>query len=241
MSEPQTDPPDRTLADKAYRRLRDDILAGKRAPDERLKLVELQKIYGIGISPLRESLMRLEGDGLVVSEGQKGFAVASVSLAELIDLTRTRQQLERLMIEAACARGDADWEAGIVAAFHRLSRTPLPGSLEDSEAGAAWEGRHRAFHHALIAACGSPWLLRFHAQLVDHSQRYRRIRMFRAQPAEPARNVEEEHRAIMDAVLARDAERAAKLLAAHLGRTAEIVKACWEAAEDAIATATEHA
>lgn len=218
----------RTLADRAYAALREDVLAGRLAPASRLKLAALQKTYGLGISPLREALMRLAAEGLLRAEGQRGFTVAAVSLEELRDLTATRQHLEIAALREAIARGDEDWEAGVVASFHRLSRTPLPADASEAEATGLWEQRHRAFHHALVAACGSPWTLRLVGQLVDQTERYRRARLLGARPrAALARDVDAEHRKIMEAALARDADEASRLLGAHLARTADFLASLW--------------
>lgn len=220
---------DKTLADRALRLLRDDILAARLTPDTRLRIVELQKRYDLGISPLREALLRLISEGLVVAQGQRGFAVASVSLEELQDLTRARIRLESLLLTEAIALGDAEWETGIVAAFHRLSRTPLPEDHHDAQATAHWESCHRAFHDALVAGCGSPWLLRMHTQLGEHSERYRRIRLFHSvAPAQMIRNVNEEHQLLMQAMLDRDAPRAIALVQSHLGNTANAVAGFWQ-------------
>lgn len=221
---------DKTLAERALRLLRDDIMAARLAPGTKLRMVELQQRYGLGISPLREALLRLASEGLVVVEGQRGFAVASVSLAELEDLTRARVRLEAAILAEAVERGDADWEAGMLAAFHRLSRTPLPQDTRDTEAMALWEERHRTFHQALVAGCGSPWLLRLHNQLTEHSERYRRVRLFHSvAPAQLVRNVNDEHQALMQALLDRDAVRAAALMKQHLERTAQAVASLWQA------------
>lgn len=221
---------DKTLAERALRLLRDDIMAARLAPDTKLRMVELQQRYGLGISPLREALLRLASEGLVVVEGQRGFAVASVSLAELEDLTRARVRLEAAILAEAVERGDADWEAGMLAAFHRLSRTPLPQDSQDTEAMALWEERHRGFHQALVAGCDSPWLLRLHNQLTEHSERYRRVRLFHSvAPAQLVRNVNDEHQALMQALLDRDAARAAALMKEHLERTAQAVASLWQA------------
>lgn len=224
-----TDSADKTLAERAMRRLREDILAVRLEPGARLRLAELQERYGLGISPLREALLRLASEGLVVAEGQRGFAVASVSLDDLEDLTHARICLETAMLREAVSRGDADWEAGIVAAFHRLSRAPLPVDTRDDEATQRWETLHRAFHHALVAGCGSNWLLRQQAQLADHSERYRRVRLFHsAPPPLLARNVENEHRALMQALLDHDAPLACELMTAHLRQTAQAVAGLWQ-------------
>lgn len=220
---PTASPPDKTLADVAYRMLRADLIAGRLTPGARMRTNELQARYGLGLSPLREALLRLASEGFVVAEGQRGFAVAPVSLTELADLTRTRQQIEAIALTESIARGDADWEATIVAGYHRLSREPMPSDPSDAEAALSWELKHRAFHDALIAACASPWLLRFHAQLVDHAERYLRARLFdrsKLVPDKALRDANAEHHAIMGAVLARDTAKAVGLMNAHIDRTA---------------------
>ncbi len=231
MALPSTDSigADKTLADRALRLLRDDILAVRLAPDTRLRIAELQTRYDLGISPLREALLRLISEGLVVAEGQRGFAVASISLAELEDLTRARVRLESAILAEAIEKGDAEWEAGMMAAFHRLSRTPIPTDVHDSAATVEWEERHRAFHQSLVAGCGSAWLLRMQAQLAEHSQRYLRVRLFHSVPlAQMVRNVDNEHRDLMQALLDRDAPRAAKLMQEHLETTASAVASLWK-------------
>jgi DNA-binding GntR family transcriptional regulator len=208
----------KTLASQAQGMLRNDILCGALLPGERLKTKDLQARYGVGLSPLRESLQRLSTEGLVVLDEQRGFAVAPVSLAELKDVTAARVALESAMLPLAIEYGDADWEGDVVAAFHRLSRTPLPiGSTDDS---GQWETRHRAFHHVLLSACGSAWLLRIHGQLVDQTERYRKLRMQHYPvSATAARDVTAEHQALMDAVLSRNTAKATELMREHLQAT----------------------
>ena len=125
---------ERTLAERAYRRLRDDIIGGVLPPGARLRLNQLQQRYGLGLSPLREALLRLDTEGLVRSQGQRGFEVAPVSLAELHDITRARVCLDCAALTQSIAQGDADWEARVVAAKHRLARTPLPTDPGDLDA-----------------------------------------------------------------------------------------------------------
>ena len=112
---------DRTLAERAFRLVRDDILNGRLAPDARLRINLLQQRYGLGLSPLREALLRLSSEGLVVAQGQRGFAVAPVSLAELQDQTVARKCLDIAALTQSMAQGDADWEAQVMAANHLLA------------------------------------------------------------------------------------------------------------------------
>lgn len=218
--EPQ-DKSDKTLAERALRLLRDDILNGKLAPDTRLRINLLQQTYGIGLSPLREALLRLLSEGLVIAEGQRGFAVAPVSFEELHDLTRARTSLDIGALTQAMAQGGPDWEAQVIGANHLLSRTPLPRDSNDVQAAKLWEERHRAFHRALIAGCDSQWLLRLHSQLADHSERYRTIRILHhKEKALQVRDVVAEHAAITDAVLRRDVPMATELMVRHIAATA---------------------
>ncbi len=212
----------RTLASQAHDLLRRDILSGTLAPGQRLRTKDLQARYGLGLSPLRESLQRLSAEGIVVNDTQRGFAVAPVSVAELRDLTVARTALESTMLPMAMQLGSADWEGDIVAAFHRLSRTPLPHDPAAMADASLWELRHRSFHHALVAGCGSPWLLRLHGQLVDQSERYRKIRILHHLESQAqVRDVNAEHQAVMDAVLRRDAAQAVALMTQHLVATSD--------------------
>jgi DNA-binding GntR family transcriptional regulator len=213
--------PEKTLSERAFRRLREDILCGVLAPGTRLRLNELQARYGMGLSPLRESLLRLSSEGLVRSEGQRGFEVAPISLDELRDLTHARVCLDVAAVAQAMARGDAQWEARVMAANHLLAHTPLPNQTDDVAAASLWEQRHRQFHETLIEGAGSQWLLRLHGQLVDHTERYRRTRLLhRLEAQAQVRDVVAEHAEITEAVIARDIARAERLLTDHLQATA---------------------
>ena len=211
----------RTVADAVHERLRADLMGGRYAPDEALRLEPLMARYGCGISPLREALNRLSAQRLVRAVGQRGFQAAPVTLAEMWDVMRLRQKLEGEALALAIAAGDARWEGEILAAFHRLAKAPPPG--HDRADPDSWERSHRDFHSALIAACASEWLLHFIGILYGHTERYRRIRFERTMPRKLVRDVEAEHRALMDAVLARDKRRAVKLLTEHLEKTANFI------------------
>jgi DNA-binding GntR family transcriptional regulator len=224
MAPPNADlhPEPKTLTRQAHTLLRHDILSGGLRPGERLRTRDLQSRYQLGLSPLRESLQRLSAEGLVVIDEQRGFSVAPVSLPELKDLTVARIALETSMLSLAIAQGDADWEAEIVAAFHRLSRTALPSGAHSDEKARLWEQRHRAFHTALVAGCASPWLMRLHDQLVDQTERYRLIRLQNLSKKKPlARDIHSEHEALMNALLDRNEKVATRLIRGHLQATFE--------------------
>ena len=209
-----------TLASSVHASLRNDLLRGVFRPGEKLAIDALCSRYGIGATPLREALNRLSAEDLVVRADQRGFRVAPVSLSDLEELTKTLCWIGSLALRESIRNGDAAWEEAIVLAAHRLARVPREGADGYSSFNPEWERLHRAYHLALIAACGSHWLIDFYAMLLDRNTRYRYLAFA---DASEQRDTEQEHRAITDAVLARDADRAAAEAEAHIRRTAETV------------------
>ena len=84
-----------TLNASALSQIRSDIIACRLMPNERLRVEALRERYSMGTSPIREALMRLEAEGLVELEQNKGFRVSEVSRANLLDLMRTRVEIEQ--------------------------------------------------------------------------------------------------------------------------------------------------
>jgi GntR family carbon starvation induced transcriptional regulator len=206
----------RTLIETAYATLRGEIIDGTFEPGAKLRTEELRARYDVSGSTVREALTRLLGEALVTSEGQRGFRVAPATLEDFRDLTAVRKLIETEALRQAIAAGDEAWEADIVAAFYKLSKTEE--RLRDDPAGASaeFEERNRDFHRALIAACRSPWLHRLNGLLYQQSERYRRLVVSkRAIP----RDVHAEHQGIFDATLARNADLAVKLAGEHIERS----------------------
>jgi DNA-binding GntR family transcriptional regulator len=135
-----------SVSEKAYRRIRADIIFGKLQPGEKLKLERLREDYAASIGTLRELLSRLVSEGLVVAEGQRGFEVAQISEENLREIAGLRLLLESHALTLSFKAGDMDWER------------------YDFE-----------FHHALISACGSNALLEIHAPVYDKYLRYQMI------------------------------------------------------------------
>ncbi len=67
----------RTLIERAYAQLRDDIIEGRLAPGEKLRVEHLKEHYRVGAGTLREAITQLVSDALVVAEGQRGFRRAA--------------------------------------------------------------------------------------------------------------------------------------------------------------------
>jgi len=209
-----------TLNAAVLRQIRADIVACRLAPNERLRVEALRARYGVGGSPIREALMRLEAEGLVILEQNKGFRVSPVSLEQLHDLMSTRVEIEGIALRWSIEKGGVEWEADLLAAFHRLSRQKKTERGSGNAISAAWLKEHRNFHSALVAACGSRKLMSIREGLFDQAERYASLSII---SRFPTRNDIGEHEQIMRAALARQAARATQLLRAHFERTTERV------------------
>lgn len=226
-----------TKTESAYRLLRRDILATRLKPGAPMKLSALRESYGIGWTPLREALSRLEAEGLVTAISNRGFAVAPVSREELDDLTRARLIVEIPLLVESIENGDSAWESAVVTAHYRLSRCKI--AVEDATESEIdeWDDRHTAFHAALISAARSNWLSRFQATISDQLRRHHRF-LSLAPTLRAAVGLSEgyreaiaalhdamaieHHTELMEAALDRDVERARTLMAEHIGFTVNV-------------------
>ena len=200
-----------TVAETSYRRIRADIIFGRLAPGQKLRLENLRESYETSISTLREILNRLSSEGLVLAEGQKGFEVSPVSVADLKETAELRLLLETHALEQSFAHGDVDWEARLVSAHYKLARMEDVMGSGDTSQSEDWKRYDWEFHQALIAACGSKLLMETHAAVFDKYLRYQMVALsYRGDVA--AR----EHQQLLDAALKRDAGQAKQILKLHI-------------------------
>lgn len=206
-----------TMASTLFEAIRSDIMRGDLAPGARLKIQDLAERYGAGSIPVREALSRLATSGFVDARDQRGFSVRQVSASELLDLNRMRQLLESIAVRDALEQGNLAWESRVLGAHHRMSRLNQFSDPGAQTLNVEWEAAHDEFHQAIVSACSSPWLLEFIEVVRLQSARYRHISV-RAKPTAD-RDVKGEHQAILDAVLARNADLAIERLCAHFNKS----------------------
>ena len=210
-----------SITSRAYSRLRTDIMSGMLEPGRKLKIEELRLRYDVGSSPIREALSLLTSDRFVERIDQRGFRVANVSLQEVDELLKTRCWLEERALRESIANGASGWEEPVVLAAYRLSRVPRSEAEDHFVDNVEWEQRHKHFHMTLISASGSSILYKYCDQLYDQNIRYRQLS---GTTTFATRDVNTEHGAICDAVLARDGDLAAKLLVSHYVRTGKFLR-----------------
>jgi DNA-binding GntR family transcriptional regulator len=200
-----------SIAESCYRRIRTDIIFGRLAPAQRLRLESLKDSYDTSVSTLREILNRLSSEGFVVAEGQRGFEVAPMSDADLKEIAALRLLLETHALEQSFAFGGMDWEAQLVSSHYKLARMEQIMASGDASRAEEWKRYDWEFHQALISACGSRLLMETHATVFDKYLRYQMVALsYRGDVAE------KEHKQLLDAALARNATAAKAILIKHI-------------------------
>lgn len=207
-------PGEPSATQRAYGAIRQMILTGELQPGEKLKIERLRDTLDMGTSPVREALSLLTSDHLVERLDQRGFRAAETSGDDFQSILNLRCLLEENAIHQSIANADAEWEDRLVLAHHRMTKTPREVTTE-------FEARHKAFHMALLDNCGSPILLKFCSQLYDLNIRYRFIAGRGITYGK--RNVAQEHAAILDAAVERDADLASARLLEHYRGTGQFL------------------
>ena len=207
----------RTLIERAYGQLRDDIIEGRLAPGEKLRVEHLKAHYQVGAGTLREAITRLVSDALVLAEGQRGFRVAPMALEDLEDLTRLRLHIEIDALRQSIRYGDAAWRARLQQVYDELSAFEQPIRAEHR---ARWEQLNARFHETLTSAQASPWTVRVLRLLSRHGERYRR---YAIGLVDSGRDVHAEHREIFEQAMAGSEARAALALEAHIRATPDLL------------------
>lgn len=203
-------------AASTYSSIRADIIFGVLAPGKKLTLAPMRDRYGASVPTLREVLNRLTSEGFVVSEDQKGFQVAPVSVKGLREIASLRELLETHATRDSFKAGDIDWESDVLAAHHKLASIESAMIRGEKVDIRLWKECDREFHSVLIAACGSDFLLRTFDGVFDHYLRYQMLALgFRGRAAA------DEHRQLLDAALSRNADEALRVLHQHVVKGVE--------------------
>lgn len=202
--------------DRVYHDLREAIVQGWFAPGSPLRLNELTRQYGVSLIPIREALRRLEVERLVESTQNRGARVASISNSDVSDGYAMRRLLECQALRMAWPRLDAEF----VAWAEQLLRDMF-GAFERGELA---EGAvmHRQYHFAIFERAESPWLDHLIRILWRHTERYRNLALLLQTPQ---RKDNEYHLELIEAIKARDLDRAVESTENELIRASDLVLA----------------
>ncbi|MCQ6263135.1 GntR family transcriptional regulator [Alcanivorax sp. MM125-6] len=208
----------RTLADRVFTRLQDDIVRGEIPPGSKVSETELAGRYGVSRGPLREAIRRLESRKLLEREVHVGTRVASLSFEDLIEIYYVREALEGQAARLAAERMTGQEVAGL---HQVLAQHEQQQDIREDTAYFQREG-DLDFHYRIIQGSHNRTLIRM---LIG--ELYHLVRMYRYQFSTTANRPQKalhEHRRIIEAIESRDAEMAELLMRRHISRARENIE-----------------
>ena len=197
--------------ERAYRELKFRILEGRLPPGTTLLETEVAALLSMSRTPIREALIKLEEEGLVRVRPRHGVTVRSQSLDDLAEIYEVFSALEVVAARLLARRGLSEPETerlhGLMAQMERATKR------DDI---AQWSQLDDNFHAEIVALCGN---IRLQTTLRQYWDQQYRARMaivpLRPRPSQS----DEEHRAIVAAIAARDSVEAGRLHQLHRDRT----------------------
>ena len=192
--------------------LRQAIISRELEPGAAIRQDALAERLGTSRVPLREALKILEGEGQVVYHPHRGYFVAELSIADLLEVYRIRELLEAEAVRAAVPRIDDEELALIKAALKRTEAAGKAGDITELTTA------NREFHFRIFEASELPRLVRMIRLLWDSTDAYRSV--YFAEPKN-RREVDAEHRAILKALEAKQVKQVVSLLHAHRSHAVE--------------------
>lgn len=201
---------DLTIKGLLVQHIRDDIIRGSLKPGERLRLRDLADRYDVSTQPIRQALSELESEGLVQTTPRKGSMVSVLTVDELRDIYEVRSTLEAMATRSA---------VGLVSAETIATLNQLIDAMND-HLGEVVElvGLNKQFHMTLYACSGRKNLCELVSSLRNRTSHYLHAYMIDLGGMPPA---QDEHRAIVEAIMDGDTDRASSIMYNHVMKAGE--------------------
>jgi DNA-binding GntR family transcriptional regulator len=200
------------LRESAYTQLRAEILSCELPPGAEIREGELAARLQVSKSPVRDALMRLEREGLVITMPRQGYRVAPISLTDVQDMFHLRSALERACMERIVQQA-SDAQLETLEQFRRF----------DAD---AWSGEfvayNRAFHRTFAELANNARIRDQLGDLIDQMERVVHVSVSNVKKGNPAPLVDE-HCRIIDALQERKQKRAESLVERHVSAAAKRV------------------
>ncbi len=199
----------RTLSEQIFTIIRERIISGDLPEEQPIRQDALANELGVSKIPLREALARLEQEGLLTSQANRGFFVRSLGAGEAEEIYELRLSIEPNAAARASRMATPVDQAAAREALHALD-VAAHEALHDVAL------QNRAFHLALVRPLGAALTFQLIERLQVLAERYV---IQHLKPAGREDRAHEEHHALLDAWLSRDEARVAALLSEHIGAT----------------------
>ncbi len=190
--------------------LRQDILNGVLPGGARLAQTEIAKQLGVSTTPVREALRDLASEGLVTIDPHRGGFVMELNRDDVSEIYELRHHLEPMAVRIAVPLLSDE----VIDQLDQLS-----AEMSETSHLSTWVELNREFHTSIYEASGRPRLISIIASLQDASVMAVGARLAHASGVREEAN--HEHEELVEAIRARDADEAVRILQIHLDRTAQ--------------------
>jgi DNA-binding GntR family transcriptional regulator len=211
----------RTLSDQVFEIVRERIVTGSLPDDAPIRQDALATELGVSKIPLREALGRLEQEGLLVSQANRGYSVRPMSADQADEIYALRLSIEPGAAARAALHATERDRADALAAFHALDEAANTNLAEVAV-------RNRDFHVALVRPGGRLLTTQLVERLAILAERYVITHL---EPAGRDARAHLEHRHLIDAWMARDQPKLQTLLHQHIEATLHDLRTQFAAAE----------
>ena len=202
----------RLLREKVYDELRADLISCRLAPGTEIRENDLAQRFAVSKSPVRDALMRLEREGLVITLPRQGYRVAPVSLADVQDMFHLRDALEQACMERITRRA-SDEQLAALDHFRSFQAADWPGGFV---------AYNREFHRALARISGNARMRDHLIELIDQMERAVVLSVSSLKKGDP-QSLVDEHAELVSALQARQATRAQRIVSRHVGEAGKRV------------------
>lgn len=203
------------FAERAYRDLKHRILHGRLAAGHQATEQEIADLLSMSRTPVREALVRLAGDGLVEVRARHGMRVLPVTAADIREIYQVLLALEPEAAALAARNGASEETLNVLDSAMRN----MEQALEKDDLG-TWAENDRAFHVGLVAAARNK---RLEVAAATVSDQIHRVRLLTVQLRPRPLRSNEEHRAVVAAIIQGDAETARACHRAHIERAGQSI------------------
>lgn len=204
------------LPQEVVTRLRAEITSGRWTPGDRITEYALSKRFGVSRTPLREALKIIAAEGLIELIPNRGAIVTEPTLEDVRDKMLVRRALEALAVELICTQA-SDADLARLAELYRQW-----GATRMASHGPGYFDMNDDFHRHLIILAQNPTLLGVYDTINTHLKLARLVALVRENLREPTEN---DHLAIIDALLRRDAPGARQAIEQHIDAVIDKIRA----------------
>lgn len=206
-SQENTALPSQTDTEQVVARLRTAIIEGTLSPNQRLPELELAQKLGCGRLTVRSALLALEKEGLVVREPNRGARVRDIPLEEVMEVTEARMALEGLLARKAATRLTDETAQNLLAIIAEMETVVAAGDL------LRYSELNRKLHRAIREVVGAHIIRQLLEQLDALMARFQfRLALV---PGRAQQSLAQ-HRALVEALVARDPQEAERRMREHL-------------------------